>query len=250
MLVEGKDSSTGSCNSTRELEPISLQERTHLLHTKMTAPNNKLPKVVTMLWILILVFVTSTSAFTTTPETGRRSQRLANIHNHAAIAMPPFTTLMAAATVEEEESSSSTSIEPSSSSPSFTTMPVFDFSSAAKNATNQFERIDDVIMGGISSSQLRQLPTESFARWSGICRLDGGYVICVECVQVKFPPFLFSFCLFDFFGIFFFRSLKWFLWHTNLALSRTLACRSSLCCRNNYKCHYCRYGIVCDMPTQ
>ena len=55
-------------------------------------------------------------------------------------------------------------------------IPLFDFSlPSLNNATNQFERIDDVIMGGISSSLLRQVEGETFARWSGICRTDGGY---------------------------------------------------------------------------
>ena len=53
--------------------------------------------------------------------------------------------------------------------------PVFDFSNPDVNdTTSKFERIDDVIMGGVSSSALKQLPNELFARWSGICRIDGG----------------------------------------------------------------------------
>jgi len=51
-------------------------------------------------------------------------------------------------------------------------IPIFDF---AKNDTlNNFERIDDVIMGGISSSSLRQQPGEAYISWCGICRVDGG----------------------------------------------------------------------------
>lgn len=56
----------------------------------------------------------------------------------------------------------------------FSLEPVFDFSDSARNETDRFERIDDVIMGGISSSTLRQVDGEQFARWSGICREDGG----------------------------------------------------------------------------
>merc|ERR1711920_501665 len=37
-----------------------------------------------------------------------------------------------------------------------------------------FERIDDAIMGGISTSAIRQNPEEDFATWSGVCRTDGG----------------------------------------------------------------------------
>jgi hypothetical protein len=57
-----------------------------------------------------------------------------------------------------------------------TYLPIFDF--ADETTVNRFERIDDAIMGGISLSSLKQSPNESFARWSGICRLDGGYVLC------------------------------------------------------------------------
>jgi hypothetical protein len=50
--------------------------------------------------------------------------------------------------------------------------PIFDFSK--KDSVTKFERIDDAIMGGISTSALRQREGEDFARWSGVCRLDGG----------------------------------------------------------------------------
>lgn len=55
--------------------------------------------------------------------------------------------------------------------------PIFDFSDADQNSVAKFDRIDDAIMGGISTSSLKQSPGEDFARWSGICRLDGGYVV-------------------------------------------------------------------------
>ena len=61
--------------------------------------------------------------------------------------------------------------------------PVFDFSDSIRNETDRFERIDDVIMGGISSSTLRQVDGEPFARWSGVCREDGGYVL--QCVRLE-----------------------------------------------------------------
>lgn len=53
-----------------------------------------------------------------------------------------------------------------------TYMPIFDFSQL--DAVESFERIDDAIMGGISSSALRVVPGEPYASWSGVCRLDGG----------------------------------------------------------------------------
>jgi hypothetical protein len=51
---------------------------------------------------------------------------------------------------------------------------LFNFSNVDENAVSNFERIDDAIMGGISLSSIKQNPNEDFARWSGICRLDGG----------------------------------------------------------------------------
>jgi len=60
----------------------------------------------------------------------------------------------------------------------FTT--VFDFTTLkndnddAKKAIDQFERIDDAIMGGISTSTLRLVPDKQYASFSGVCREDGG----------------------------------------------------------------------------
>lgn len=56
--------------------------------------------------------------------------------------------------------------------------PVFDFAltdpaAKAKSAAS-FERIDDAIMGGISTSSFRDVPDAPYARWSGVCRTDGG----------------------------------------------------------------------------
>lgn len=53
-----------------------------------------------------------------------------------------------------------------------TYMPIFDFSK--EDAVESFERIDDAIMGGISTSVLRGVPGEPYASWSGVCRIDGG----------------------------------------------------------------------------
>jgi hypothetical protein len=55
---------------------------------------------------------------------------------------------------------------------SSTFKPVFDFSKP--DAVENFERIDDVIMGGISTSRLEAVTGESYAKWSGVCRTDGG----------------------------------------------------------------------------
>jgi len=51
---------------------------------------------------------------------------------------------------------------------------IFNFTDKEENAVSKFERIDDAIMGGISLSSIKQLPEEDFARWSGVCRTDGG----------------------------------------------------------------------------
>ena len=54
--------------------------------------------------------------------------------------------------------------------------PVFDFADPAKEAVASFDRIDDAIMGGISTSSIRAIASEdeSYASWSGVCRTDGG----------------------------------------------------------------------------
>lgn len=57
-------------------------------------------------------------------------------------------------------------------SSSTTFEPIFDFSQ--NDTVESFERIDDAIMGGISTSALRNVPGESYASWSGVCRIDGG----------------------------------------------------------------------------
>lgn len=57
--------------------------------------------------------------------------------------------------------------------------PIFDFTGASgkeakEKSVASFERIDDAIMGGISLSALKDAPDEDYARWSGVCRTDGG----------------------------------------------------------------------------
>ena len=52
--------------------------------------------------------------------------------------------------------------------------PVFDFADESNDSIASFERIDDAVMGGISTSTLKKLKGEPFARWTGVCRLDGG----------------------------------------------------------------------------
>lgn len=56
--------------------------------------------------------------------------------------------------------------------------PIFDFTltntTTKQKSASSFERIDDAIMGGISTSSLRDVPNKPYASWSGICRTDGG----------------------------------------------------------------------------
>ncbi|KAL9183350.1 hypothetical protein ACHAXT_005137 [Thalassiosira profunda] len=67
---------------------------------------------------------------------------------------------------------------PAASALRATYAPMFDFSQPTSEAKAQsalsFERIDDAIMGGISLSTLRDVPTQPYASWSGVCRTDGG----------------------------------------------------------------------------
>lgn len=54
---------------------------------------------------------------------------------------------------------------------------IFDFSNSTslkEKSISSFERIDDAIMGGISLSALKDVPSAPYASWSGICRTDGG----------------------------------------------------------------------------
>lgn len=98
----------------------------------------------------------------------RRTDHHCHHHHHPRHHRPLWST----ANQESDENPSS-----SSSSTTMTYSPIFDFAAPDQMAVNKFERIDDAIMGGISLSSLKQLsPEEDFARWSGICRLDGGYV--------------------------------------------------------------------------
>lgn len=56
-----------------------------------------------------------------------------------------------------------------------TYIPIFDFS--IPTTVDKIERIDDAIMGGISTSSVQCLHNQPYARWTGVCRTDGGYVV-------------------------------------------------------------------------
>lgn len=53
-----------------------------------------------------------------------------------------------------------------------TYLPIFDFAEA--DTVNKIQRIDDAIMGGISTSSVQNVTGQEYARWTGICRTDGG----------------------------------------------------------------------------
>lgn len=64
-----------------------------------------------------------------------------------------------------------------------TTESIFDFSASTTIDTeiDKMDRLDDAIMGGISTSSIQSTVTtsindvpESYASWGGICRTDGG----------------------------------------------------------------------------
>jgi Complex I intermediate-associated protein 30 (CIA30) len=58
--------------------------------------------------------------------------------------------------------------------------PIFSFADSPSEMVEKFDRIDDVIMGGISSSVLMPVdddatgPGHSYAKWFGNIRVDGG----------------------------------------------------------------------------
>jgi len=69
------------------------------------------------------------------------------------------------------------SLLPAVENGSKTVVPLFDFTRDAAGdggAVRSFERIDDAIMGGISTSSVRAVPGKGYASWAGICRTDGG----------------------------------------------------------------------------
>lgn len=67
-----------------------------------------------------------------------------------------------------EETSSQIHLSNSIANISF--QPIFDFRN--ESTIDRLERLDDAIMGGISTSSVRG--GDGFARWMGVCRTDGG----------------------------------------------------------------------------
>lgn len=76
-------------------------------------------------------------------------------------------------------SASSRLFSTSPTSSSSTLESIFDFTTPSPTFTpthpiNKFERIDDAIMGGISTSSLKFIPSQPYSSWSGVCREFGG----------------------------------------------------------------------------
>ena len=118
--------------------------------TSLKGPVGITPRVLVAMVLLLLLgngFTTSVGAFTPsafTPHVGR--------------------------SISASSSAALASIESESVTTSYNA--VFDF---GKSETVQsFDRIDDAIMGGISTSALRDVADRDYASWSGVCRTDGG----------------------------------------------------------------------------
>lgn len=68
--------------------------------------------------------------------------------------------------------STSTTSSAANATTAATFVPILDF--AQPETIDLVDRLDDAIMGGISTSAVQ--PGNGFARWGGVCRTDGGYV--------------------------------------------------------------------------
>ena len=88
----------------------------------------------------------------------------------SAFVMQPPNRAMASVAIIRSASAASTTSEDQQQR--YQCSSIFDFTNPA--AVDNFERIDDVIMGGISTSTIRSSSSESYASWSGVCRTDGG----------------------------------------------------------------------------
>ena len=135
-----------------------------------------------ILSLTLMLLVSSVDAFSTTTVGGVHPSsvwRIAPKNNALSSSSQRSSTMILFSTAKEDTTvlpSSPTSSSSSSSTVVYT--PIFDFSlnnlRTKQKSANSFERIDDAIMGGISTSTLRDVPNRSYAIWSGICRTDGG----------------------------------------------------------------------------
>ena len=134
--------------------------------------------------LTLMLLVSSVDAFFTTTVGGVHPSsvwRIAPKNNALLSSSQRSSTMKLFSTVKEDTTAPSSPTTSSSSLSSSSTVvytPIFDFSldnlRTKQKSANSFERIDDAIMGGISTSTLRDVPNRPYAIWSGMCRTDGG----------------------------------------------------------------------------
>ena len=143
------------------------------------------------LWLLLSLSFNVTAAWigagpTTSPSIARRSPR--SNHHPLVVALrlnPPRLTHHKLKAKNDSNKNSyyynkEASPEDAAATTNATTnvifTPIFDFTKP--ETIDQVDRLDDAIMGGISTSSVQwcgaKSDGEGFARWSGVCRTDGG----------------------------------------------------------------------------
>ena len=121
-----------------------------------------------LLGLQVSSFISGRTSLVPTP-TCIRSPSLAK-SSGACFPLPP-SRLQA---VTAPKSSQPVNLRDTSNSNGKSVHPIFNFS--INETISKFERLDDAIMGGISTSSLRNVPNRPYAMFSGVCRLDGGSV--------------------------------------------------------------------------
>jgi hypothetical protein len=154
-----------------------------------------------LLSIFLMTAVPMVEAFTTPRQHRSISTAASSVLSSTTSSkstMKTTTSLSVVYLTADSDSSSSSKSNTSASTMKTTTtineVPIFDFTTTTNSETTsksdvlKFDRIDDAIMGGISTSQLRQVVIgkddkndnvddgagNNYASWSGVCRLDGG----------------------------------------------------------------------------
>ena len=97
---------------------------------------------------------------------------LSNLLGVSAYLHAPFLSRKYHANLQTELSLSLPATPTEQSELTYQYSPIFSFDSA--DTVSKFDRIDDVIMGGVSTSTLMDIPTEPYAKWFGMCRTTGG----------------------------------------------------------------------------
>lgn len=140
---------------------------------KMSIPS--LPVCSSIVWMLLSIYPLSSQSFTLT-SSHHVSMNTFKEHHTCGVGSRSSRShrlCLSSSTTNNKDKENENS---ASMMTTTTYSPIFDFAAPDQKAVEKFERIDDAIMGGISLSSMKQSTDEDFARWSGICRLDGGYV--------------------------------------------------------------------------